>query len=350
MDGNGLTKSKILFPVVIMLFILWFGVTKLQQLQAVTCLNVTLLEIIREPNRSISKDNCFSKIEQNSPSLIWQRGYLLWKDGQREKALSIWRQAPQYSAAMLLEKIEINQDVNYRMSQTALLLDPFSDEVSENISFYLLQKDEVSLAHQFFDGVYQQNPDNAVAMMVLALTTPMESGDTSNILALFDKALIKAPENIYVIRYGFRVINRLDIGETRIRKLIQITETHLPNDFEIIFALGNSYARLGDYWLAEQYNLMALDINPMHSWANLQQAEYRQKLGITEIQPWAERATTFRVQSRPDYYKRLLTVLLYAGEIDTAKKIYCEAVVNNDYPSEIFKNLIKDHKRIFACN
>ncbi len=323
-------------PLTIILFCVLFGVTKGQWLRDDIFLNVTLLELISPSGEKVVNTNLLSRIEKNNSSLTWQYGYLLWEEGEREKALNVWKQFPRYSAAMLLKNVEIIGDTNHQKLKAALLLDPYSDEVSEYASFYLLQKGENALIYQLFDKVYQQNPDNAIAMMVLALTMQPDIGDTSRALALFDKALLQSPENICVIRYGFRVMNKYDIGETRIRQLIQVAEKQLPlPDFEIVFALSNAYNRLGDYVSAERYNLMALNINPNHPWANLQLVENHQIQGKSDIQPWLNRAIKFRVQSRPDYYKRLIAVLLASNDIVTAKKILCEAVENGNSPQSI---------------
>lgn len=302
-------------------------------------LNLAFVEPFYLTDEKLGQIGVSPVIDESDPALIWRQGYRLWQTGQPEEAVDVWQQSSQYSAQMLLAHIRAGNDEDYQMLRTALLLDPFSDEVSEVTSFYLLHRDETELAYQLFGDVVQQNPDNGVATAVLALTSPLhpeEQGDIA--IKLFDKAITIAPENAYVLRYGLRLMQqRPDFDVSRIHRLIELTKPQLPQDFEITFALANAYRRLNDYVAAERYNLMALEIEENHPWANLQQVELRQQQNNLDVYPWLERAITLRIQSRPDYYKRLISVLIAAHDLETAQSIYCEAL-QRGYSPELFQD------------
>lgn len=324
---------------IVFVLVFIFAVMRGMGLRDKILLNLAFVEPFYLTDEKLGQIGVSSVVNESDPALIWRQGYRLWQTGQPKEAIDVWQQSAQYSAQMLLAHIRAGDDEDYQMVRTALLLDPFSDKVSEFTSFYLLHRAETELAYQLFGDVVQQNPDNGVATAVLALTSPPhpeEQGDIA--IKLFDKAITIAPENVYVLRYGLRLMQqRPDFDVSRIHHLIELTRSQLPQDFEITFGLANAYRRLNEYTAAERYNLMALAIEENHPWANLQQVELRQQQNNLDVQPWLERATTLRIQSRPDYYKRLLSILIAAHDLETAQNIYCEALQKGFSP-ELFQN------------
>ncbi len=348
-----MAQSKRNYLLIILIFVLFVSAFQVIEARNLLSSDIMLLRMVKGHKEDEIIQLPLGAYEGRAPaSLNWLYGDVLWHRGQKEEALCIWGHHPQYSAAMLEYKIKIGQDVNYQLSKTALMLDPYSIHLSEYISFYLLNRDEDLLAYNVFQKVYRQNPQNTIAMMVLVLTRLCDGKycDITTSLELFDKALRHASDNSYVVRYGFRIMNKYSIGEARILKLIQAAKLLPSQDFELLFSTGQAYRLLGEYQDAQYYNLLALKSSPNHPWANLQQVEFLQNQNQSDVEPWLENALLFRVTSRPDYYRRLLKVLLDAGKVDNAQKIYCEATDDYGYPSGIFNEFLKDSEQTFVCN
>jgi len=287
---------------------------------------------------------------QSLKVLRWVQGKNEWLAGKPEQALAQWQQAPEYAAAMLLNWVKVSpiQDAvaENELLVQALNLDPYTTTVSETASFRLFEDEAWELAKEAFTAVYQANPGNAVAKAALALAIWQSGGPHNKALQLYDEAVTAAPDNLYVLRYGLRLMQiGPEFGEKRMSHLANLAAARLPQDFEFTFGVANAYRALGDLETAVHYNLMALDVNPAHPWANLQQLELAQQLRQTQnLHIWQQQAIDNRVKDRPDYYRRLLAVLVEEEAYDKAEEMYCDGRAQGIPAAALLRFLDEDNR------
>ena len=314
-------------------------------------LNVDLLRLyVGEDACCVDRFQGHGESQQNR--LIWLQGYNQWVAGDREQAISTWQKAPTYAAAMLITCVQNNRltEVSVRemaLSQ-ALQLDPNTLKISETASFLLLRERSWEVTYAAFRIVTEEAPENAVAKAALALAGWHVGESAKEVLRLIDAAMAEAPENIYVLRYGLRLMQSgLTFGAERTAQLANLIEAHLPQDFELTFGVASASRSLGEYEKAFHYNLSALSISPNHPWANLHQVELLQIQDKTDVEPWLDKAFSGRVASRPDYYRRLISVLIEADEIDKAYQVYCDGLSQEMMDYELVRLLDQDDIEVF---
>ncbi|MCA9873668.1 MAG: hypothetical protein KC441_08435 [Anaerolineales bacterium] len=274
----------------------------------------------------------------------------MWMVGKPDQAASEWQQAPEYAAAMLLNWIKVNpmpdREAENRILAQALALDPYTLGVSEVASFRLFDAEAWDTAREAFTAVYSANPANEVAKAALALAIWHSGGSHEEALQLYDESVAQAPDNLYVLRYGFRLMQLdPDFGEARTAQLARLAAAQLPQDFELTFGVANAFRALGELETAMRYNLMALSVNPVHPWANLQQAELEQQLHQSRtLHVWLQQAIDNRVKDRPDYYRRLLSVLVQAGAYEAAQEVYCDGRAQGFTNNALLRFLDEEHR------
>ena len=354
MVGDGLLPKASLriLPVAILIIIFSQGLYLLDSF----CMNMEMVKTLHntEGQTCISLYRQYPELHRlENERLVWQRGYKSWTQGQSELAIRQWQQAPHYTATMLATRFQNGNFLSHseaiHMLQMALYLDPQSTQISETASFYFLNEQAWTEAYMAFTSIYQQGHSNAVVKAALAVVSVFYNPDGYNSLALFDEALAEAPGNTYVLRYGFRLMQRLpDFDLERTRHLATLGEMQLPQDFEFTFGLANAYRRLGDYATAEFYNLIALKRGPEHPWANLQQVELLQLQNKHQLAgPWLDKAMKNRVTSRSDYYRRLIAVLLEADETNSAYSVFCDGLSHGMSLDGLIFYLVDDSKEFF---
>ena len=287
---------------------------------------------------------------QSFKVLLWVQGKNEWLAGKPEQAVAQWQQAPEYAAAMLLNWVKVSpmQDAaaEKELLVEALKLDPYTAAVSETASFSLFEHEAWEQATEAFTAVHHANPGNAVAKAALALAIWQSGGPYDQALQLYDEALAAAPDNLYVLRYGLRLMQiGPEFGEERMAHLASLAAARLPQDFEFTFGVANAFRALGDLETAVHYNLMALDVNPAHPWANLQQLELAQQLHQTQnLHIWQQQAIDNRVKDRPDYYRRLIAVLVEEGAYDKVEEMYCDGRAQGIPAAALLRFLNEDNR------
>lgn len=300
------------------------------------CSNTLLTATLSNPHANYSchfEKKCISRMNRTSyERLVWLRGYRLWREGKLEEAESEWQLSPQYAAQMLVAKITYNDWEHSEVdiiSRIALLLDPYSDMVAKEISLRLLDNEQWPMDYDIFMEVYAISPQNSIIEAALALTMLYYNPDGNDPLVLFDEAMHRAPDNATVLLYGFRIMEKSrDFGDNRIRRLAELGAAQLPqvHDIGLTFGVASAFEEIGDYETAARYNLEALNIDPFHPAANLQQVELFQILGLYDgQQPWLDRAVKYRL-ANISYYQRLIGILVKAQKTTLAKEIYCEGI------------------------
>ncbi len=351
MLGVGLfSKVKWVLPVSALLFlIIWRGAFFVETF----CVNVDLLRLRvgGEAQCIWSPIEVETGVRPEKTRLIWLQGYNLWGAGNFNRAMAVWQEAPQYAAVMLTTWVQNGglAEANIRkiaLTQ-ALQLDPNTLEISEIASFHFFEGRQWETAYVAFTAVNEVSPDNAVAKAALALAAWHLNQPESEVLALYDTAVVEAPDNIYVLRYGLRLMQMLpSFGEERIARLAVLSAERLPRDFEFAFGVANAFRNLGNLETAEHYNLMTLSINSAHPWANLQQVELIQSQDeMRTLEPWLQQAIDNRVKNRPDYYRRLLAVLVESGAFSVAEDVYCDGRAQG-FLSEALLRSLEDDTRI----